>query len=151
MLLCVVNFSSCSCIFSNRSVSATGDVCPNMVIVCAWHFDGCISVCVPIFTTRVTFVSGCTNERAAAAVLGYTRFSWDNFSGKEPQPSSADKYWSGLTDKEKAAARVLGYTGKIWDNESGVEPQPASVDKHWAELTSCGGFVCIIFLAPQYL
>ena len=106
-----------------------------------------------------TFLSGCTNERAAAAVLGYTPWSWDNFSGKEPQPPSADKSWSELTDKEKAAAKVLGYTGKIWDNKSGFEAQafldngnlPAFV-KYWPQLTSCGNFCsnllfCVLIFA----
>ena len=112
-------------------------------------FEDSILLCVPVILICGTVLSGCTNERAAAAVLGYTPFSWDNFSGKEPQPPSADKYWSELTDKEKAAARVLGYTGKIWDNESGLEAQPTSFDKHWMELTSCGGFIFILLLAPQ--
>ena len=106
-------------------------------------------VCASVITTGDAMLSGCTNERAAAAGLGYTPFSWDNFSGKEPQPPSADKYWSELTDKEKAAARVLGYTGKIWDNESGLEAQPTSFDKHWMELTSCGGFMFIKLLTAQ--
>ena len=123
-----------------------------MAIACAWHL---MLVCqdlyvyVAVSTTDCTVWPGCNNERAAAAVLGYTPLSWDNFSGKEPQPASADKYWSGLTDKEKAAARVLGYTGKSWDNESGFEAQPTSSDKHWMELTSCGGFMFILLLTAQ--
>ena len=88
-------------------------------------------------------------------MLGYTQFSWENFSGEEPQPASADKAWAALTDDEKAAARVLGYTGTIWDNESGAETQPASANKYWAELTSCGAFRSIaltlwLFLAAAY-
>ena len=108
-------------------------------------------VSASVITAADAILSGCTNERTAAAVLGYTRVSWDNFSGKEPQPASADKRWAQLTDKEKAAARVLGYTGKIWDNESGVEPQPVSVNKYWPELTSCGEFrsaSCVYFVFP---
>ena len=112
-------------------------------------FDDCILLSAPVKLIGGTVWSGCTNERAAAAGLGYTPFSWDNFSGKEPQPPSADKYWSELTEKEKAAARVLGYTGKIWDNESGFEAQPTSPDKHWLELTSCGGFMFILILTTQ--
>ena len=111
-----------------------------------------VSHCACPYSQSVAlFSSGCTNERAAAAVLGYTPFSWDNFSGKEPQPASADKNWSELTDKEKAAAKVLGYTGKIWDNEADFEPQSASVHaywpafyKFWLELTSCGNFGSIL-------
>ena len=110
-------------------------------------FDDCILLCVPVKLISGTVWSGCTNERAAAAGLGYTPFSWDNFSGKEPQPPSADKSWSELTNNEKAAARVLGYTGKIWDNESGLEAQAFFVNKnwpafykYWPQLTSCGNF-----------
>ena len=73
-------------------------------------------------------------------MLGYTQVSWDNESGEEKQPASADKYWANLTDSEKAAARVLGYTEKAWDDESGSEAQPASAIKHWDELTSCGEY-----------
>ena len=82
--------------------------------------------------------SACKDEQAAATALGYTQVLWDNASGKEKQPASADKAWAELTPKERAAATVLGYTAKSWDNESGAEPQPASADKYWAELTSCG-------------
>ena len=96
-----------------------------------WHFP-------PSTSTSHAFLPGCVNEQRAAVVLGYTKASWDNLSGKEKQPSSWDKYWAELTDKEKAAAVVLGYTATIWDNESGSEPQPASVKKYWAELRACG-------------
>ena len=71
-------------------------------------------------------------------MLGYTQVLWDNASGKERQPASADKYWASLTESEKAAAVLLGYNGTIWDNESGSDPQPVSAIKHWDELTSCG-------------
>ena len=99
------------------------------------------------FTTSLPACIGCVNEQVAAGVLGYTEVSWDNFSGKEPQPSSADKYWAQLTDKEKAAARVLGYTGKIWDNESGAETQPTSASNYWADLRVCGEN-CLILYPP---
>ena len=73
-------------------------------------------------------------------MLGYTQKNWDDVSGNEKHPASAEKYWAALTDSERAAAAVLGYTGKIWDNDSGTEKQPASADKYWIELTSgsCG-------------
>ena len=77
------------------------------------------------------FSPGCTDEQKAAGVLGYTQVSWDDESGKEPQPSSTDKGWVQLSDKERAAAVSLGYTQAIWD-------QPAAVSKYWDGLTSCG-------------
>ena len=80
----------------------------------------------------------CNSEQKAAQVLGYNQVSWDNASGEERQPASADKYWANLTQSEKAAAVLLGYNGTIWDNDSGSEPQPVSAIKHWDELTSCG-------------
>ena len=82
--------------------------------------------------------TGCNNEQAAAAVLGFTQVAWDNLSGKVQQPASAHETWSQLTDAEKAAAMGLGYTKKIWDNQSGKEKYPASANKYWSELTSCG-------------
>jgi len=84
------------------------------------------------------FRSGCNSEQVAAGILGYTQVSWDNESGKEQQPVSADKPWAALTQHERSAAMVLGYTRAMWDNKSGSESQPASADKHWAELTACG-------------
>ena len=84
------------------------------------------------------FRSGCNSEQVAAGILGYTQVSWDNKSGKEQQPVSADKAWAALTQHERSAAMVLGYTRATWDNKSGSESQPASADKHWAELTACG-------------
>ena len=87
----------------------------------------------------MNMLSGCehNSEQVAAEVLGYTQASWNNLSGKEPQPSSSNKYWSKLRHSERVAAVVLGYTGKVWDNESGSEPQPASADKLWNELSPC--------------
>ena len=67
--------------------------------------------------------------------MGFTQASWDNESGNEEQPSSADKGWDELTEREKAAAVVLGYTSDMWDTGT---PQPASTEKGWAELSSCG-------------
>ena len=84
------------------------------------------------------FRSGCNSKQVAAGILGYTQVSWDNQSGKEKQPASADKHWAALTQHERLAAMVLGYTRATWDNESGSESQPLSADKHWAELTACG-------------
>ena len=37
------------------------------------------------------------DEKAAAAFLGFTATSWDNESGSEPQPASANKDWNDLT------------------------------------------------------
>ena len=76
----------------------------------------------------------CKSEQAAVIALGYTKLSWENKSGKEKQPSSADKGWDELTDREKAAAARLGYTGKMWDNEE----VPPAMEKEWDELTSGG-------------
>ena len=70
----------------------------------------------------------------AATILGYTKITWDNKSGKEKQPSTADKEWDELTDQEREAAEVLGYTRKMWENEE----DPAAMEKEWEELTSCG-------------
>ena len=36
-------------------------------------------------------------EKAAAVVFGYTGKTWDNASGKETQPTSADKSWAELS------------------------------------------------------
>ena len=88
--------------------------------------------------TWLNSVPGCTSEQKAAGVLGYTQVSWDNDSGKEPQPDSDGKPWSKLSESEKVAAVVLGYTEQAWDDESGSEAQPASAIKHWDDLTSCG-------------
>merc|ERR1712032_1046266 len=82
--------------------------------------------------------SRCKSEQAAAKLLGYMQTTWDNLSGKQKQPSSADKYWAQLTSREKAAAGVLGYIAKVWDNSSGKEKQPASASKYWAKLSACG-------------
>ena len=37
------------------------------------------------------------DQKAAAALLGYTATTWDNVSGSEPQPAFNDKYWAELT------------------------------------------------------
>ena len=74
-------------------------------------------------------------------MLGYTRISWDDGSGQEQQPASADKYWANLTHSERAAAAILGYTETTWDADPDTtEQQPASFYKHWDELTSCGKY-----------
>ena len=70
--------------------------------------------------------------------MGYTQKIWDNQSGKETYPASANKYWAELTDSERAAAAVMGYNGENWNNDSGNEKKPASAGKSWSELTSCG-------------
>ena len=77
-------------------------------------------------TTRID----CVSERTAAQQLGYTQVSWDNDSGKEPQPASSSKKWADFTDVEKKAAVVLGYSQLSWDY-----PWPATADKHFAKLT----------------
>ena len=80
----------------------------------------------------------CQNKQTAAGVLGYSQTSWDNMSGDETQPTSADKYWAELTPDEQAAAGVLGYEAKSWDNDSGSDSQPTSAYEYWAELPTCG-------------
>ena len=50
---------------------------------------------------------GCLSERTAAELLGYTQASWDNESGNEQPPATADKAWAELTGTQKAAAAVL--------------------------------------------
>ena len=77
----------------------------------------------------------CNTEQEAARILGYTRVSWNNRSGKEQQPASAEKDWDALAHKEKLAAIVLGYTRKMWDKG---KKQPPAADKRWAELSTCG-------------
>ena len=64
-------------------------------------------------------------------MLGYTQVSWDNLSGNEPQPASADKYWGELSSEEREAAAVLGYSQISWD-----DPWPAAGDKYFAQLTA---------------
>ena len=90
-----------------------------------------------MYDTHSHILTACNSEQAGAAVLGYTKVSWDNLSGKEKQPWSSFKSWFELSLNEKAAAGLLGYTETTWDNEWGSGPQPASVDKSWAELTAC--------------
>ena len=63
--------------------------------------------------------------------MGYTQVSWDNESGKEPQPASISKKWTDLTGIEKTAAVVLGYSQLSWD-----DPWPAAYNKNFAELTA---------------
>ena len=63
--------------------------------------------------------------------MGYTQVSWDNESGKEPQPASSSKSWADLTAVEKRAAVALGYSQLLWDY-----PWPAAADKQFAELTA---------------
>ena len=75
-------------------------------------------------------------------MLGYTEVTWDNGSGKEPQPFSSGKTWGALTEQEKEAAVILGYTEIIWDNKSGSESEPVSALKYWSELTICGECRC---------
>ena len=90
---------------------------------------------LPVFAalllTRFKPRVGCLSERAAAQALGYTQASWDNLSGNEAEPASADKLWSALSKKEKEAVLVLGYSQLAWDN-----PWPAAGDKYFAQLTA---------------
>ena len=74
---------------------------------------------------------GCVSERTAAQQLGFTQVSWDDESGKEPQPASSSKQWADLTAVEKKAAVALGYSQLSWDY-----PWPAAADKAFAELTA---------------
>ena len=82
-------------------------------------------------------MSACNSEQAAAIVLGYTKASWDNLSGRVRQPLSAFKPWVALTDNERLAAGLLGYTEISWDNDSDNEPQPAVNNKLWIQMTTC--------------
>ena len=86
----------------------------------------------------------CDSEQAGARALGFTQVSWDNDSGKEPQPWSLTKKWSELTENQKAGAVALGYTEKIWDNESKSEPQPVAFKLDWDQLTTCGEENCVM-------
>ena len=63
--------------------------------------------------------------------MGFTQVSWDNESGKEPQPASSSKSWADLTAVEKSAAAVLGYSQPSWD-----DPWPAVPENRFAELTA---------------
>ena len=85
-------------------------------------------------THSMTDATGWNDEQTAAKTLGYTQVTWDDASGQETEPSSADKAWDELTTEEKSAAVRLGFMGKTWDNESGKEKQPASENKHWSDL-----------------
>ena len=98
--------------------------------------------CRCIHSSPVQLLPGCKSEQAAAKLLGFIQTTWDNLSGKQKQPSSADKYWAQLTSAEKAAAGLLGYIAKVWDNASGKEKQPASASKYWAKLSACGDNCC---------
>ena len=73
----------------------------------------------------------CVTEKQAAQQLGYTQVTWDNDSGKEPQPASSSKAWAELTDVERNAAVALGYSQLSWDY-----PWPPAADTHFAKLTS---------------
>ena len=73
------------------------------------------------------------SQQQAAVVLGYTQVSWDNASGKEVQPASASKTWTGLTAQEKSAATVLRYTASTWSTISATKKTP------WSDLTSTAG------------
>ena len=77
----------------------------------------------------------CGSEQDSASKLGYTQVSWDNESGKEPQPASTNKSWNQLTDLERMGAERLGYTRDMWDNGNG---EPGAAKKSWSELTACG-------------
>ena len=72
----------------------------------------------------------CYSEQDAAKVLGFTQSTWDNLSGKEPQPFSLDKVWDELTNEERAGAEALGYIGLVWDTQP---PRAARVS--WSELS----------------
>ena len=69
------------------------------------------------------FRPGCNSEQVAAGILGYTQVSWDNGSGKEQQPVSADKAWAALTQHERSAAMVLGLRTNVTSCVYPTEPQ----------------------------
>ena len=91
--------------------------------------------CIPHLESRSLHLpQDCGSEQDSATKLGYTQTSWDNVSGKEPQPSSASKSWSDLTDEERKGAEGLGcYTHDFW-----VYTKGRPTDKSWSEMTSCG-------------
>ena len=93
--------------------------------------------------------SDCDSEQAAAKVLGFTRVSWDNESGNEPQPITFRKSWALMKHRERQAAKLLGYTKLSWDNDSGEEEQPPSSRKYWKSLTSCKVTTTQTTIAPM--
>jgi hypothetical protein len=50
--------------------------------------------------------------RAAAELLGYTKFLWDH----DKEPEEAEKDWAELTPEQQEAATLLGYDETKWDD-----------------------------------
>lgn len=77
------------------------------------------------------FYSDCWwSEHDAVRVLGFTETTWDNLSGKEPQPAAMRQHWADLTDNEQEALKALNFNRIIWDSQ-----RPESAEKQWDELT----------------
>ena len=94
-----------------------------------------------------TRTPACNSEQAALEVFGFTQVSWDNVSGKEPQPqpSSWNTVWNELTENERAAVSMLGYNEMRWNNQESFQWQPAAFFKSWDELTKCSDGEHILF------
>ena len=91
----------------------------------------------PTSHSHPPLLPACQNEQAAAKILGYTRFSWDDESGAVI-PLVTFRSWARLTPRQKTSAELLGYTELSWDNLSGEEDQPDATLKYWDELSVCG-------------
>ena len=85
---------------------------------------------IPPHADNIALELVCDSERDAAKALGFTKLSWDNWSGVEPQPASLEKRWDEFTDREREGAINLGWTQMIWDTQ-----QPDVFEKFWSELT----------------
>ena len=69
------------------------------------------------------------DERAAAAVLGYSELTWDKL------PAAMRQRWIELTEHERAAARALGYKAWSWDKYSRQQRKPTLMTRAWIQLT----------------
>ena len=79
------------------------------------------------------------SKKQAAILLGYSKVSWDNASGKEAQPASSSKKWTDLTTAEKSAATALDYTEQTWTKIAVTEKRA------WSDLNlPPGEDVCLI-------
>ena len=54
-----------------------------------------------------------SQQKAAAAVFGYTKDAWDS----DQLSLKAEKSWEELSEQEMKAARKLGYSIRVWDKE----------------------------------
>ena len=84
--------------------------------------------CIGASIATIEFVSGCEDERHAARVLGYDRYSWK--SAEIYQPAFTGKTWREMTAEERTALLVLGYSEYTWETR-----EPVSSYKYWGGLT----------------